>query len=321
MGWPRWIYGLNARLRSIFGSRRAERDIDDEISFHLAMQERENQRRGMDEAEARRRARLALGGVDQTKEAALDVRPLRMLQTFSRDVRYACRLIRRSPAFSLVMLVTVALGIGANTAIFSIVNAVLLRPFPYRAPEQLVILQERVSGGGLSPSYPNFVDWREQNTAFDSISAVRANESFNFTGTGEPERLQGRLVSAEFFSTLGVKPIVGRDFLPEEDRPGATPAVILSYGLWQRRFGADPGVIGQQLTLNNQRFTVVGVAPPGFQYGEEADVTVPIGLQAERFKNRGSDPGTGVVARLKPNVSRQQAVAGMNVIAARLEQQ
>src|SRR5262249_49080500 len=162
-------------------------------------------------------------------------------------------------------------------------------------------------GTGLLPSYPNFVDWRAQNTAFASIVAVRQNESFNFTGAGEPERLQGRLVSAEFLSTLGIKPLVGRDFRAEEDRAGATPAVILSYGLWQRRFGGDPGVIGKQLTLNNQSFTVVGVTPSNFQFGEEADVTVPFGLSAERFRVRGGDPGTDVVARLKPNVSVQQA--------------
>ena len=247
------------------------------------------------------------------------------MQTLWQDLRYGARMLFKQPGFTLIAVLTLALGIGANTAIFSIVNAVLLRPFAYQAPDRLVILRERGSstpaGGGFSPSYPNFVDWRAQNTSFDSISAVRGNESFNFTGVGEPERLQGRLVSAEFLSTLGIKPLAGRDFLAEEDRAGATPAVILSYGFWQRRFGNDPGIIGKQLTLNNQSFTVIGITPPDFQFGEEADVTVPIGLQAERFKNRGSDPGTGVVARLKPDVPQQQAEADMNLIAARLEQQ
>ncbi|MGH9853935.1 MAG: ABC transporter permease, partial [Blastocatellia bacterium] len=239
------------------------------------------------------------------------------------DLRFGARMLLKQPGFTLIAVLTLALGIGANTAIFSIVNAALLRPFPYKAPERLVILRERVSdgGAGFSPSYPNFADWRVQNTVFDSISAVRQNESFNFTGAGEPERLQGRLVSAEFLSTLGIKPLAGRDFLAEEDRAGATPAVILSYGFWQRRFGNDPGILGKQLTLNNQSFTVVGITPPDFQYGEAADVTVPIGLQAERFRPRGRDPGTGVVARLKPNVSQQQAETELNMIAARLEQQ
>jgi putative ABC transport system permease protein len=238
------------------------------------------------------------------------------------DLRSALRHLLKQPGFTIVVVLTLALGVGANTAIFSIVNAVLLRPFPYQAPERLVIVQERTSGlGGFSPSYPNFVDWRTGNTAFDSIAAVRGNESFNLTGAGEPERLPGRLVSAEFFSTLGIEPLFGRDFLPEEDRPGAAPAVILSYGLWQRRFGGDPDILGKQITLNTQSFTVVGVTPANFQFGMEADVTVPIGLSAERFANRGRDPGTGVVARLKSSVSHRQGEADLNLVAARLEEQ
>ncbi len=244
-----------------------------------------------------------------------------IMQDLWQDLRFGARMLLKQPGFTLIAVLTLALGIGANTAIFSIVNAVLLRPFAYQAPERLVIVQERISAGGITVSYPNFADWRAQNKAFASIAAVRGNENFNFTGAGEPERLQGRLVSAEFFSTLGIKPLVGRDFLAEEDRPGATPAVILSYGFWQRRFGADQGILGKPLTLNNQSFTVVGITPPDFQYGLEADVSVPIGLSAERFRVRGADPGTGVVARVKPNLLQQQAEMEMNLIAERLEQQ
>src|SRR5262249_37739373 len=133
------------------------------------------------------------------------------MQTLLQDLRYGARMLLKKPGFTLIAVITLGLGIGANTAIFSIVNAVLLRPFPYQAPERLVILQEHYGVGGFSPSYPNFADWRVQNTLFDSMVAVRGNESFNFTGAGEPERLQGRLVSAEFFSTLGVEPLLGRD--------------------------------------------------------------------------------------------------------------
>ncbi|HEU0176950.1 MAG TPA: ABC transporter permease [Blastocatellia bacterium] len=244
-----------------------------------------------------------------------------MIATLWQDLRFGVRMLLKHPDFTLIAALTLAVGIGANTSIFSIVNAVLLRPFPYQAPERLVIVQEGESGGGFSPSYPNFVDWRAQNTAFASIAAVRQNESFNLTGAGEPERLQGQLVSAEFFSMLGIKPLVGRDFLPEEDRAGATPAVILSYGFWQRRFGNDPGIIGQQLTLNDQSYTIVGITPPDFRYGLEVDVTVPFGLQTQRFSRRGADPGTGVVARLKPHVSQQQGESDLNMVAARLEQQ
>src|SRR5215510_6364247 len=146
------------------------------------------------------------------------------MQTLLQDLRYGARMLLKNPGFTLIAVATLSLGIGANTAIFSIVNAVLLRPFPYKEPERLVLLEERYSAGGFSPSYPNFADWRAQNTVFDSMVAVFSLENFNFTGAGEPERLQGRLVSAEFFSTLGVKPLIGRDFLAEDDRPGATPA-------------------------------------------------------------------------------------------------
>jgi putative ABC transport system permease protein len=313
-----------------------EAAIVEELAQHLDDYYAELLAGGAAEAEAYRQTLTELRGsellVRELRRAERQVTPepivigtnrrKNMIADLWQDLRYGARMLRKTPGFTTVAALTLALGIGANTAIFSIVNAVLLRPFPYQAPERLMIIQERENaGGGFSPSYPNFVDWRTQNTAFESISAVRGNESFNFTGAGEPERLQGRLVSAEFFSTLGIKPLMGRDFLAEEDRPGATPAVILSYGFWQRRFGNDPGIIGRHLTLNNQNYTVVGIMPPDFHYGLEADVTVPFGLQAQRFSRRGADPGTDVVARLKPNVSQQQGETDLNLVAARLEEQ
>ncbi len=313
-----WLY----RLGGIFGREARERELAEELESHLQMHIEDNIRAGLTPEEARRQALIKLGGVEQTKEEFRRQRGIPMIEDLWKDLRYGARMLLKQPGFTLIAVLTLGLGIGANTAIFSIVNAVLLRPFPYQAPERLVIVQERFSAAeGITVSYPNFVDWRAQNTTFASIAAVRANESFNFTGAGEPERLQGRLVSAEFFSTLGIQPMLGRDFLAEEDRPGATPAVILSYGFWQRRFGADESVVGKQLTLNNQSFTVVGITPANFQFGAEADVSVPLGLSAERFRLRGADPGIGVVARLKPNLSQQQAETELNLVAARLEQQ
>ncbi|MGH9837169.1 MAG: ADOP family duplicated permease [Blastocatellia bacterium] len=317
----RQIRGWLVRLFGGFHRKRREREFAEELESHMALHIEDNLRTGLSPEEARRQALIKLGGVTLTQERYREQGGLPMLETLWQDLRFGARMLLRQPGFTLIAGLTLALGIGANAAIFSIVNAVLLRPFSYQAPERLVSLQERISAGGFSPSYPNFADWRAQHTVFDSISAVRGNESFNFTGTGEPERVQGRIVSAEFFSTLGIEPLLGRDFLAEEDRPGATPAAILSYGFWQRRFGTDASIIGQQLTLNLQSFTVIGITPANFQYGADADVTVPIGLQAERFRNRGRDPGTDVVARLKPNVSQQQAESELNLIAARLEQQ
>jgi predicted permease len=312
---------LKLRLRALLHKTEMERELDEELRFHLEKEVEQNLARGMNAEEARFAALRSFGGVEQVKEKSRDVRGVRFVEELWQDLRYGARMLLKQPGFTLIAIVTLALGIGANTAIFSVINAVLLRPFPYESPERLMLLQEYVSAGGFSPSYANFADWRAQNTLCDSIVAVRANESFNFTGAGEPERLQGRIVSAAFFSTLGVSPVRGRDFSAEEDRPGAPPAVILSYGFWQRKFGADESVIGKQITLNNQSFTVIGITPADFMFGTDADVSVPIGLSAERFRLRGKDPGVNVVARLKPNVSEQQAETELNLIAERLEQQ
>jgi putative ABC transport system permease protein len=333
---PQWKSEIRRRLAGLHLAPTREAAIVEELAQYLEDCYAELLAGGASEAEAYEQALAELSGSEfltrelQRMERQVPQEPIvlgtnrrsNMIADLWQDLRFGARMLLKQPGFTLIAVLTLALGIGANTAIFSIVNAVLLRPFPYKEPERLVILRERVSGGsGFSPSYPNFADWRAQNTVFDSMAAALGNESFNLTGAGEPERLQGRIVSAEFFSTLGIKPLIGRDFLAEEDRPGATPAAILSYGFWRRRFGEDPSVIGKRLTLNNQNFTVVGVTPPNFQFETETDVTAPIGLQAQRFRLRGRDPGAGVVARLKPGVSLQQAEAELNMIAARLEQQ
>ena len=317
-----WLYTVPLRLRSLFRRKRVEAELDEEMRYHLERQTEVNIAAGMSEEEARYASLRAMHGLEQQKERCRDARRVRVIEDLWHDFRFGLRMAIKNPVFTIVIVLTLALGIGANTAIFSIVNAVLLRPFPYDAPERLVILQESVAAGdGFSPSYSNYVDWRAQNTVCSSMAAVRTDESFNFTDAGDPERLRGRLVTAEFFSTLGIKPLVGRDFLADEDRQGATPTAILSYGFWERRFGGDRNILGKQITLNNQSFTVIGITPPDFQFGEEADVTVPIGLQAERFKLRGKDPGVDVVARLKSHVSEQQAETQLNLVEARLEQQ
>lgn len=332
---PDWKQEIKERLNALHLAPMREAGIVEELAQHLDDCYSEFLVGGATEDEAYRATLAKLG---ESKILARELRRVErqvspehiVLGTNLRanawaalwqDLRFGARMLLKQPSFTFIAVLTLALGIGVNTAIFSIVNAVLLRPLPYREPERLMILQEHYGAAGFSPSYPNFADWRAQNIAFTSIAAVSQSWSFNFSGAGEPERLQGRLVSAEFFSTLGIKPLFGRDFLPEEDRAGATPAVILSYELWQRRFGNDQGIIGQQLTLNNQSFTVVGITPPHFQFGAQADVSIPIGLSAERFRVRGSDPGADVVARLKPNVSVPQAETEMNLIAARLEKQ
>jgi putative ABC transport system permease protein len=245
------------------------------------------------------------------------------MERFLQDIRYALRMLRKSPGFTAVAVLTLALGIGANTAIFSVVNAVLIRPLPYQDADRLVIMSEKTQQGpGFSVAYANFLDWREQNQAFEEVAAFQTGWSFKLTGGGIPERIMGSNVSANFFVALHVRPILGREFQPEEDSPGTSPVVILSYGLWQRRFGADPGLIGKALTLNGQNSTVVGILPPGFRFYQQADVFLPIGLQAEGIlKGRGNHNGIFVLARRKPEVTMEEARAQMDTIARRLEQQ
>src|SRR5947207_2294812 len=206
------------------------------------------------------------------------------------DLRYAFRQLVKNPGFTAVAVLTLALGIGANTAVFSVINATLLRPFPYENPERLVILQERNAGGGRQDaSYLNFADWRSQSTSFESMAAQREGESFNFNGLGEPERLQGQIVSANFFQTLGIRPFRGRDFVAEDDRPGAVSVAILSYGFWQRSFGAEASVLSKPITLKNQSFAVMGATRANFQLRTVAGGFGPLGLSAERVRLRGRE--------------------------------
>lgn len=319
----KWLNVLRDRLRALRRREQVLDDIDEELRSHIEMEAEANQELGMTPDEARRAAMKSFGNAGSVRDLAYEVRGGGIFETLWQDLRVSARMLRKHPGFTIIAVLTLSLGIGANTAIFSIVNAVLLRPFPFESPEQLVIPGESNTGtrGNTSLSYPNFADWKDDRKVFAGVSAVRSNENYNLTGAGEPERLMGRLVSAGFLTTLGVQPLLGRDFAAEDDRQGATPTVILSYGLWSRRFGNDPNIVGKQITLNNQSYTVVGVTPQTFQYGLDADVNVPIGLSAERFRTRGADPGIGAVARLKPGVSLEQTETELNVIYARMEQQ
>ena len=318
----KWLNILMARLRALRRRDEVLQDIDEELRAHLEMEMEANREQGMSAEEARLNAAKSFGNLGSIRDLAYQVKGGGFMETLWQDLRYSGRMLLKHRSFTIIALLTLSLGIGANTAIFSIVNAVLLRPFPYEAPEQLVIPGESNTGtrGNDSLSYPNFADWKDDRKVFASASAVRSNENYNLIGDGEPERLIGRLVSAGFLTTLGIQPLLGRDFLPDDDRQGATPAVIMSHGLWSRRFGSDQNIVGKQITLNNQSYTVVAVTPQSFRYGLDADITIPIGLSAERFKARGADPGISAVARLKPNVSLEQAETELNVMYGRMEQ-
>jgi len=243
------------------------------------------------------------------------------METLLHDLRFGLRMMLRSPGFTFIALLTLTLGIGANTAIFSVVNTVLLRPLPYHDPNRLVVLwesQEQV--GKESPSLPDFNDWRERNQSFEEMAVARRDNA-NLTGTGEPERLLVRQVTSNFFSTLGVSPQLGRAISVEEEQTKA-PVALLSNTLWKRRFGSDPGLVGRPVTLYDQQFTVVGILPPEFQFYTPADVFVPLSFMPDRLKPaREEHGGIVAVARLKPAVTRQQAQAEMDVIAQALQQE
>jgi putative ABC transport system permease protein len=245
------------------------------------------------------------------------------MHTFWQDLRYGARMLLKHPGFTLVAIFTLALGIGANTAIFSVVNAVLLQPLPYPEPDRLVRVWEtdaRFPQEKQTASFPCLRDWREQSQSFAQIAAYE-HESFILTGGAEPERVVGLAVSANFFQALGVKPALGREFLAEEDKYGGPRVVILSHGLWQRRFAGDQRVIGQTMTINSETYTVIGVLPPGVEYPEQRrGVWTPLALDPGRMEERGGH-FLNVIGRLKPGASAQSAQAEMDAIARRLEQQ
>ncbi|HJQ25168.1 MAG TPA: ABC transporter permease [Blastocatellia bacterium] len=244
------------------------------------------------------------------------------MNSLLQDLRYGARMLLKAPSFTVVAIITLALGVGANAAIFSVVNAVLLRPLPYAEPDRLMIIRET-----KLPQFPefscspgNFLDWQKQNTVFERMVAIGTG-SFNLIEGSEPERLLGMRVSDGFLETLGVQPALGRDFLTEENQPGHNFVVILSHGLWQRRFGGDSNVLNRAITLNGQSYTVVGVMPASFRYGGRViDLWTPIAFTAQQAQQHGSHY-LQVIARLKPGATQEQAHAEMIAIAARLAEQ
>ena len=316
-----------------------EAEIADELVQHLEDEYEQALSRGLSEDEAQRvvladlKVPDSLGRELKRVERRVSQNPVpmgtarrsNMIGDLGQDVRYGLRMLAKNPAFTAIAVLALALGIGANSAIFSVVNAILLRPLPYKNPEQLVMVWENATHLGFpkdTPSPANFLDWRQQTTVFEGMAAF-TERSFNLTGVGEPERLDGRRVSSNLFDLLGVRPIIGRTFVPQEDQPG-TKVVLLNESLWKRRFGGDPGVIGRVLTLNNEAYTVVGVLPhsvrlPAFVNWRD-EVWVPIAFPAEEAAGRGNH-FLEVIARLKPGLTLQQARAEMETIAARLARQ
>ena len=242
------------------------------------------------------------------------------MQPLWQDLRYGARMLLKRPGFTLIAVITLALGIGANTAIFSVVNGVLLRPLPFKEPDRLVMIREtwlpKFPEFSVSPG--NFLDWKRQNTVFERLVAFRG-ASFNLIGAGDPEQVRAMRVTDGFFAMLGGQPQIGRDFLPEEDQPGRANVVLLSHGFWQRRFGGDPKILNRAITLSSQSYTVIGVMPATFQFGE-TDLWTPMAFTAQEAQNHGGHY-VSAIGQLKPGVPVDQARAEMVVIAGRLAAQ
>jgi putative ABC transport system permease protein len=324
---PDWKHEIRRRLAGVKLEPTRETAVVEELAQYLEDCYAEWLACGATEAEAYPRTLAELSGSEslarELRRAERLVEPIilgtnrrkNMIAALWQDLRYGARMLFKNPAFTLIAVITLALGIGANTALFSVVNAVLLRPLPYREPDRLVIFWEQAGAMRASLAYLNFVDLRARNNVFEKGAAYR-RDSFNLTGAGAAERLSGRMVTAEFFAVFGKTPARGRDFTAADDAPDAAPTAILSNAYWQRRFGGDEKLIGSQITLNNRSFTVIGVAAADFQFGSGADVFVPLGLYADRYKERGEHPGIFAVGRLKPDVSVAQARADLDAIMA-----
>jgi predicted permease len=311
------------QLRALFHKKRAEQEMDEELRFHLEKQIEQNVAKGMTPEEARYAALRQFGSVEAVKEECRQNRATYFLETLFQDIRFGVRQLRRNPGFTIVAVLTLALGIGANTAIFSVVNGVLLEPLPYWRPNRLVALYSRDANFKESSiSYPNFLDWVRDNHSFSALAAYRP-DGLVLTGTREPERVPAEMISASFFAMLGVRPVIGRTFTPQEDHVGASPVVLISSGFWKRKFGGSPNVLGKPIILSGTAYTIVGVIPSSFHYSgnnfQRSDVYVPIGQWNDpTFRDRGSGMGTDAVGRLKPGVTFAQARADMDALGRHL---
>ena len=321
----RRVRGLIVRLLAPFFGSRSDGDFDAELESHLQLHIDDNIRAGLTPEEARRQALLALGGVERTKDDLRDQRGFPMLDAVVRDSRYAVRLLVKSPGFTLAAILILGLGIGANAAIFSVVNSVILRPLPFPDSARLVRVwhvppREQFSGmSTFAVSPANYLDWQAQSTSFEHMS-IYGFRRVNITGQGEPDALTGRAVSGDFFSVLGIPARLGRTIGPDDDAAGREHVVVLSERIWRTRFGADPSIVGRSISLNSEPYAVVGVLAQRTAFPDDADIWLPLALTPEQRAVRGNHNYL-VIARLKRDVDLRRAQADLTAISKRLEQQ
>lgn len=318
----RWIAKCLLRIGSLFRRDQVEVRLSDELQFHVEQQIQENLAAGMTPDEARYAALRTIGGIEQIKEECRDERGVNLIEDVGRDLRYALRILRRTPGLTAAITLSLALGIGANTAVFSVVDGVLLRPLPYPHPERLVaaLLQQK----GVSDSHPfgiaDFLAWRERQQSFEHVAAHDSGQNYTLTGLGNPEQLVGFGVTADFFSTLEAQPMLGKTFGPDADLPGKPLQAVVGESFWRSHLGADPNAIGRSITLDSRPYTVIAVMPAWFRFpkAESVDVWAIRTLNPPQAR-----PPYFLFAfgRLKPGVSLQRAEAELAMIAGQVSQQ
>src|SRR5579863_1702954 len=325
------LHQLSSLWRNLVRRERTERQLDDEVRSYVELLAEEKIEAGMSPQSARRSALIELGGVEQVKEEVREVRAGAQLATVGQDLRYGVRMLVKNPGFTTVAVLTLALGIGVNSTIFSVISTMLLRKPPVHDPDGLMMLFSRNAGAAgagdeasRSPvSVLDFLDWRAQATSFSGIAAASSFENGDkatLSGGTEPERVPSSQVSTNYFQVLGVSPLLGRDFLPSEDVSGHDRVVLLRADLWKRRFGADPGILGRSVKVNGEAYTVIGVMPDSLRrlWMFPEQVWIPLVLTAaQRSPAARRDRNLSVFGRLKPGVTEAQARSELETIAQR----
>jgi predicted permease len=317
----RLLYKLPLRFRSLLQRGRVEGELGDELRFHLEKLAEENVANGMGPEEARYAALRELGGVDQIKEECRDMRRVNYIENFIQDLRYGLRMLARNRGFTAVAIITLALGIGANTAIFSVVDTVLLRPLPFKNPSSLVWATERFSltRGAATVISPDFMGWNDRNQVFEQIGAFNQTMGANLTAAGGPARVRVIKVTAGLFPMLGVQPISGRAFLPAEGKQGQDHVALLNEALWRARFGADPRMVGKTVRLDGDAYTVVGVMPANLRY-PAAEIWTPLARDADIFSPHSPRwQALTVIARMKPGVSTGRAQSDLQLVTEQMD--
>ena len=318
-----WFYTVPLRLRSLFRRGQVEAELNEELRYHLERQIEVNTAAGMSVEEARYAALRAMHGLDQRKEECRDMRRVRLIEDLWQDFRFSVRSLLKRPGFTAIILIALALGIGANTAIFSLVNAVILQPLPYRDPDRLISVygtRNRSTQGSVGPT--DFLDYRSQNKTFEQFAASGSTMlPMNLTGSGEPERLNASIITGNYFDTFGVRPALGRGFSLENEKTGQDHVTVLSHAFWQTRFGGDPNIVNKTINLDGKAYEVLGVMPAEVVLPQPAQLWVPINFDADpEMKMRNARFLRGI-GRLKEGVTLDQAQTDTDLIAAQLEQQ